>query len=599
MSLKRAGLVSAFALALTGALLWATRLPLANFAIKTLLERQGMGPVALEVTRLDPSGAHFTNISLHGAAIQASGLDVTYNLRDLGHGVVSAVVIDSLLARLDATGDSIKLAGGDAMTVPGGQTGGTAWRVESVKLNDAHVSLATPTGPLDASFSTTLAIGGSTFRTNGLTLDLSMPPVGGLHIVAPKLALTTPARGGIALAFDDLAVRSNEYPWGLSAMAGALTWSGGALAVTLTAGLLANAQSPAIVVPLAVSGSATLAGPLASFDLHGRDSSGVIDLTVAGTHNRTSGAGHATIASHPITFRTGGLQPKTLLPAVSGLPPLAGTVSVSGGVSWRDAGLTPALVVHVTDAALATQGIDLSKLRGDITLSGLAPLATASGQILRAVITSPGLPPTEAALAFQLLPTQTLHVQTLDLAVAGGQLSTSPFDLDPQNPSVDTLLSLHAVDMAKLLALIGVDGLDGTGHLGGAIQLRTTKGKLTVTSGHLAATEPGVLHLRADSLPKEITDAGESVALVVQALADFHYDTLSIDISTGANGAEKPDSGELALALRGNNPALLEGRAFNLNIKLATNFDRLIDIAFKSMQAAQALLQQAAGRTRK
>ena len=118
-------------------------------------------------------------------------------------------------------------------------------------------------------------------------------------------------------------------------------------------------------------------------------------------------------------------------------------------------------------------------------------------------------------------------------------------------------------------------------------------GKVTVRGGRLAASGPGVLQVRSDVLPKQITEAGESITLALSALADFHYDTLTMDLAEGPTG-----EGTIAVKLQGRNPAVLDGRAFNLNIVLESNFDRLIDLALRSMVAARELLRQTAGSTR-
>ena len=602
MSWNRAGLVIAISLALIGASLWAARRDVAEMAVRVILERQGMVPVVLQVTRLDLSGGHLQNISLYGGAIQASDVDLSYHPSRLVAGVMDRVVINGLLAKLNATGGAITL--GDApllFSAPARQVGTSrSWRVDALRLNDAHLSIATPGGPFEANFSTELAIDGGKIQNTGLMLDLSVAPLGGLHISAPDLALTTQPDGGIALNFEKLAVLSKTLPWGISDMTGEITWSGGRLAAKLGSGLLASTQTPLAIVPLAITATASSTGPQIDFTLHASDTKKIIDVTMAGRHDRVSGAGKAIITSHPIVFRTGGLQPKALFPATGQTAlPMAGTLSVSGDVAWHNATLSPALVLHLTDVALPAQGADLTEIHGDITISGVSPLTTSGGQVLHAVLNSAGLPPIKATLTFQILPTPTLptlilHVQTLDLAVAGGRISTSAFNLDPRAPDIETLISVRQVDLAEIFKLIGVAGLDGTGRLDGGIQVHITHDSLIVTNGHLAAIGPGVLHVAPDALPNEITQAGESMALVLQALADFHYETLAIDLAAGAAGA-----GDVMLVLKGHNPAVFEGRAFNLNIHLVANFDRLIDIALKSMAAAEALLRQAAGSIQK
>jgi hypothetical protein len=585
-------------MALGGASLWMVRRDVAALAARIILERQGMGPVVLHVTGLDLSGAQVQNIRLYGGAIEAAELNLAYHASRLAAGVVDRVVIDGLRAKLDATSGAITIGDARLPFAASSSGGSIPWRVDALRLNDAHLSIATPGGSFEAGFSTDLAIGGNKIQNTGLVLDLAMAPLGGLHIRAPELALTTQADGGIVLDFGKLDIQSNILLWGITDMTGAVTWSGGRLAARLDSGLLASTQAPPVIVPLVIAATASSVGPQVAYSLHATDGQKIIDFTVAGQHDRVSGAGKATVASHPIVFRTGGLQPKTLFPAAGqAAPKMAGTISVSGAVAWRNATLFPALVLHLSDVAVAAQGANFSKVNANVTITGLSPLITAAGQVIHAVITSAGLPPVDAELTFQLLPTAVLHVQGLDLAVAGGRLSTSAFNLDSRAPDFETLVSVRQVDLAEIFKLIGVDGLDGTGRLDGSVELSNAHGKVTIRTGHLAATGPGRLRIAANALPKEITQAGERMALVLQALADFHYDALAIDIVTATSGAA--GASEVALVLKGQNPAVLEGRAFNLNIKLAANLDRLIGIALRSIAAAEALLRQAAGSIQK
>ena len=117
--------------------------------------------------------------------------------------------------------------------------------------------------------------------------------------------------------------------------------------------------------------------------------------------------------------------------------------------------------------------------------------------------------------------------------------------------------------------------------------------KVVIREGKLAASGPGVLQLRSDVLPKQITDVGESMTLMLQVLADFRYYTLAMDFAESHAG-----DGTITLRLQGRNPAVLDGRAFNLNITFESNFDRLIGLALRSMAIAQELLRQTTGSTR-
>jgi hypothetical protein len=120
------------------------------------------------------------------------------------------------------------------------------------------------------------------------------------------------------------------------------------------------------------------------------------------------------------------------------------------------------------------------------------------------------------------------------------------------------------------------------------MRLRRADGKVRIDDGRLAASGPGVLHFKSTALPKEIGAAGQPVQLALEALTDFHYDNLSMEIDQEPSGA-----GTILLKLLGHNPAVLEGRPFQFNIKFESNFDRLTDLALRSLTAAQEMLRQA------
>ena len=134
--------------------------------------------------------------------------------------------------------------------------------------------------------------------------------------------------------------------------------------------------------------------------------------------------------------------------------------------------------------------------------------------------------------------------------------------------------------------------MSGTGSLDGRVPARFSQGRLTIAGGNLSARAPGTLRYLPQKLPTEVTAAGESVDLALRALSDFRYDRLSLDLDKGAEG-----EGTVMLRLQGNNPAVLSGQAFNFNIRVDSNFDRLADVALLSLRSAQDLLRRAAGRT--
>ncbi|MGH9811195.1 MAG: intermembrane phospholipid transport protein YdbH family protein [Terriglobia bacterium] len=266
-------------------------------------------------------------------------------------------------------------------------------------------------------------------------------------------------------------------------------------------------------------------------------------------------------------------------------------MAVDGSLRWTGAALSTNLIVRLKDLAFATSAAHVRQLNGAIKVVQLWPPATAPGQALAATIEIPGLPAAGLRLNGQLTATQVLKLERLEIKLAGGEITTLPFAIDPERPRLETILQVNQIDLAELTKLLGIDGLSGTGQLGGRIPIGLEDRIVTVNAGRLAANGPGLLRYQPRTLPTEIAAAGESVELVLRALSDFHYESLTLDLDKSGSG-----EGAVLLHLKGNNPAVLSGQAFNFNIRLESNFDRLVDYALLSVRSMGELLRRAARR---
>jgi len=602
--LGRVGLAAAATLVVACVSLWIYRLDLARIAAGRLLAQSGLRAATFTIDRLDLSGLHVRDVAFNDGAIGIGDVTLTYTPMGLASGLVDAATI--LRPRLAVVSTSAGITvGGVALPVQPAADVSTAapigWRIARIKLVDAEISIDTPSGPMRAVFSTDLSLSGTDIQRAGLSLDISAS-IGGanhrLHVAAPSLALTS-RDGGVTLSFAQADVAPRDFPWMVKDLGGEIIWRPDALTAKLTSGRLSSTRNPASVTPIALTGGAMMRGAKIDFTINASATApgdkAALHVNAVGAHDRASGRGSARVTSAPTTFRIDGSQPRDFLPVLGdALPKLEGKVSLGGMVSWRGATISPALILHLADVGAELRGARLGNVHGDVTISGLEPLATPAGQSLQGVIEAGGLPPSQISLVFQLLAEPALRVETLRTDFVGGKISASPFTLDPAHPDLETTIGFSQVDLAEFFKLVSVDGLGGSGKLDGQIPLQLIQGKILVLDGALKATGPGVLRLGADVPPKEITEAGESMSLALKALADFHYDSLAVDLAGNAAG-----EGTIMLKIQGKNPAVLEGQAFNLNIKLETNFDRLIDIALRSMQAAQELLRQTSGSMRR
>lgn len=599
----RAGMICAAVLLVACASLWIFRLDVARVVAEHLLAQSGLRAPTFTIDRVDLFGLHVRDVALNDGAIRIGDLNVAYSPWRLAAGVIDTATLLRPHVAIVTTDAGITIGG---VALPGQTSSSSSsalglWRIASIKLVDADINLDTPAGSMQAVFSTDLTLAGTDIANAGLSVDISVP-VGGanrlLHITAPTLALTS-GDGGIKLSFAQAMIATKDIPWVVDDLGGEIAWQSGSLVAKLAVGRLSNTQRPASVMPIGITGDATMLGPKIDFAVHAtvsaRGNPTTLRVDAKGSHDRGSGRGAARVTSTPVIFQTNGLQPRDVFPALGDtLPKLAGTASVGGAVAWRDAAISPSLILHLADLSVEPQGARLRTIHGDITITGLAPLATAPGQSLRGTIEAGGLPPSQISLVFQLHANPALRVEALHMDFVGGEVFVSPFTVDPAHPDLETTIGFKQVDLTEFFKLVSVEGLGGSGRLDGQIPLQFTHGKIIVHDGVLTATGPGVLRLGTDVLPKQITDAGESVTLVLQALADFHYDTLVVALAGNVAG-----EGTITLKIQGRNPAVLDGQAFNLNIKLETNFDRLVALALRSMQAAQELLRQTTGSTQR
>lgn len=578
---------------------WIYRQDMAAALAMRWLDRAGMGPARLDVGEVGLSRLELRDISLCGGAISVAQVDVGFDLAALTSGTIGEVRLSGLRVALVQSGGRVGLSG-VAPTAPasGGSAAvslpGEAFRITRMGITDGRVTLDAGARHVQADFTTDLAVTGASVLGAGFAADIALSGLGPtqiLHVAAPELALSAAADGAVQMRVGQVAVTAPWLDWSVSEVTGSVALRGDQTAVRLVSARILDRLAPARVVPLQVSGDVTLTGTRVDFALHAASASPAISVDAKGFHDLGTGRGNAAVASVPLVFRMHGQQPRDLFPrAGAALPVLSGSVSLGGAVVWHDSLMAPALSLRLMDIGYEPDGMTVSHVGGTIAIVGLTPLVTAPGQRLTATIASAGLPPATVALTYQLLGAPALQIDALRTDWIGGHITASPFVLNPTRPDVRTTLSFQQVDLAEIFHIIGSNGLGGTGRLDGEMELSASGTRVLLRKGSLAASGPGVLQLRSGALPKQIVDAGESMTLALRAMADFHYDKLALDLAEDTAGY-----GKIMLKIEGSNPAVLEGRAFHLNVDLESNFDRLIDLATRTMIAAQAFLRQTAG----
>jgi hypothetical protein len=236
-------------------------------------------------------------------------------------------------------------------------------------------------------------------------------------------------------------------------------------------------------------------------------------------------------------------------------------------------------------------GTTVQGLSGHIRLDRLVPPRTPPGQAMRVKHIAAGVTFDDLALRFALVGGVTpeipaLRIESFQAMFAGGRLSIAPTTVDSAAESNDATIAVKDVDLAAVLAAAGLEGVSGTGRLNGAIPVTVVKNVVGITGGRLEAAGPGLLRIRSDAAKQTLAQGGEDVALMLSALENFRYETLTVDIEKKLTG-----EGRILLATRGHNPDVRDGHPFVINLNLTGNIDRLAVVAAQVFQLPGALIR--------
>ena len=180
-------------------------------------------------------------------------------------------------------------------------------------------------------------------------------------------------------------------------------------------------------------------------------------------------------------------------------------------------------------------------------------------------------------------------VEEASFSTVGSHITVHDTIVDPRSDQLETQLLVDEVDVGVLFDVLAVDGLSGTGELVGTIPIMRDGDRVVIENARLEADGPGVLRFRSDAAARALAGGGEHVDLVIKALKDFHYQTLTL---TG--NLDRAGEAKLRLEILGNNPEVLDGYPFQLNINLTGNPEPILEV----LQLSRTLFRDILGRAR-
>ena len=407
-----------------------------------------------------------------------------------------------------------------------------------------------------------------------------------LNLTAARLRLNGALPGAETVTIEGASLRQSAYPVALSGAEVEIILHNGDAAFDLAADVAHEAE-PAFITPARLKMQGRLAGEAVKFTSTLTQAAHAFTLSIEGDYDVAQDFGGAAFTIAPLTFSPDGPQPGDLFPIAAGrLKAVAGTLGAEGQLSWAAGQPDILLRLGLDGLGFTAEDAEISALTGQVTIDGIGPLTTPAGQHITGQVAAAGLAPMPFDLAFHLQSNGHVGIERAEAGFAGGQLATRDAWIDPDRRDGMIELDVGAIELAELMRLADLDGVSGEGRLTGTLPIEIKAGAVAIAGGALASEGAGILRLSGAGLEELLGKRDDTVGLMVQALADFHFDALDIAIDKALEG-----EGAVRMKLSGANPAVLEGHPFVFNVDLTSDFDRLMRVVREGMGTADDVLQ--------
>jgi hypothetical protein len=298
-------------------------------------------------------------------------------------------------------------------------------------------------------------------------------------------------------------------------------------------------------------------------------------LRFAGDYDMARGKGELALGPGRLDFRGGGLQPGHLSRRLADFRKAEGAVEIEAAFTLdREAGFRGRGRFLFDGMSMDSPAGRIEGLSGAVDLDRFMPPRTAPLQQIKIKKLIAAMPLEDISVHWQL-GSEKGHPRVLldhaEARVAGGKIRIDDTILRPGAASNAVDLHLERLSLGRLFEDLNIEALSGTGSLSGTIPVRVGDEGVVIADGNLSATETGVLHVRLGSTKQVLERQGEQVALMVQALENFHYEALELRVT-------RPPGGQLELRVHmdGKNPDVMEGHPFRFNISLSGNLEPVL-----------------------
>ncbi|MGZ9190249.1 MAG: intermembrane phospholipid transport protein YdbH family protein [Nitrospira sp.] len=313
---------------------------------------------------------------------------------------------------------------------------------------------------------------------------------------------------------------------------------------------------------------------------------GRVVATFEGIAQTREATGQAQFELRRIAFAPGGLQPNELVPALGDfLTAVSGNIAASGTLRWSEGEPAISGRLSLRDLSFVAGGVGVENLTSAITFERVWPPQTPPGQVLTVGRIDPGLEVSDGTARFQLDDRGRLRIEHAAFAFSGGTLSVDPLTLDPQADHHNMVFRAESLNLQEVLDAASVEAAHASGSVSGQIPVSLSPSGVAVNHATLAADAPGFLRYQPTVPPGALQQEDDGVALLRDALTNFHYDRFAVTLDGGSS-----QEWQSTIHIAGSNPDVLEGHPFVLNVNLrVVPGEALVDLGAQRVNVGDTL----------
>ena len=269
------------------------------------------------------------------------------------------------------------------------------------------------------------------------------------------------------------------------------------------------------------------------------------------------GEGQAQLDIPKFVFSPGGVQPQDLAPALRGkIAAVEGVASARATLGYKPGQpITSEGTISIASMDIGTLVGPLSGVAADLEFSSLYPLRSSGRQTVMMEGFDPGIPLGTGTVTFTVVK-DGFDLIDASWPMGSGEISVKPTFWSTAGAVNNVTVMVRDISLGDLITRFGNENLSATGLINGTLPVVIDGVNLRVQGGNLAIKDGGVISVKT----KQLDAAGDNndvAKLAVDALKNFEYDELSLELNGPLDGEMK-----LGAVFTGSNPKVLGGAEF-------------------------------------